>query len=436
MLLPPVRRPGRSDTDVTVLGILVLLLLLLLGGGGFVVWQWQRAQMVRAAMMAEEEARAEADEARAQAMARPKERPMEDLLREGRRPATAPLLERGLERCTKGEVSEGLLWFVRGLEQSDDDALRRVFRANLAAWGQAQSGRQLFTQKGAVTALAVSPDGQAVLSGGEDGAARAWPADGGRPLREAPPGEGKVTALGYGPGGKHWLVAHGDRFRQIDAATGQPMGEPQEPPGAVLALTAKADGQLLLFGTCAQGVWQSVDGERQGAVKLFTPDSPVLSAALGPDAKLILTGHDDHSARLWGADGKAAGTPLRQEAPVGAVAVSADGQWLATAAGKAGRLWDAATRLPVGRPIANDADIAALAFAPDGKGLLTGDRAGAVRRWPVPAPLEGDLPRIKLWVEVMAGKELDAAGNLRPLSDATLRDRRQKLQAVGGPLMP
>jgi WD40 repeat protein len=446
MFRPPLRRPGRSDTDVAVLSLLVALLLVLLaGGGGFYVWQMRRAQAMRAeALVMELEARADADRARAEAeeahalaQARLKEKPVEDILREGRRKSAAPLLERGLERCAKGEVNEGMLWFVRGLEQSGgDDALRRVFRANLAAWAQAQSDRKLFTQKGAVTALAVGPDGKVALTGGEDGVARAWEADSGQPLRQAPPDEGKVSALVCGADGKHWLVAHGERFRQIDATTGQPAGEPQEPPGTVLALTVKADGTLLLFGTCAQGVWQSVDGERQGAVKLFTPDSPVLSAALGSDARVILTGHEDHTARLWGAGGKAVGTPLRHDAAVRAVAVSPDGQWLATAAGKTGRLWDAATHLPVGRPFAGEADILALAFAPDGKGLLAGDRAGVVRRWPVAGPLEGDLPRLKLWVEVMAGKELDAAGTARPLNDATLRDHRQKLQALGGPLTP
>jgi hypothetical protein len=442
---PPLRRPARSDTDVAVLGLLVVVLLLLLGGGGtFVIWRWRTMQMMRAEAMAMEmEARAEAERAReeaeqvhARAQALLKEKPMDAILHEGRRPA-APLLERGLERCTKGEINEGLLWFVRGLEQSGDDAaLQRVFRANLAAWGQPQADRKLFAQKGAVVALAVSPDGKAVLTGAEDGATRAWSVDGGQPLREAPAGEGKVSALGFDTGGKHWVVARGDRFQQIDAATGQPMGEPQDPPGHVLTMTVKADGKLLLFGTCAQGVWQSEDGERQGAVKLFTPDSPVVSAACGPDARVILTGHEDHSARLWGADRKALGQPLRHDAAVGAVAVSADGRWLATAAGQAVRLWDAATHLPVGRPLAGEADVLALGFAPDGKGLLAGDQAGAVRRWSVPVPLDGDLARIKLWVEVMARKELDAAGNVRPINEATLMDRRQKLQALGGPLVP
>jgi WD40 repeat protein len=199
-------------------------------------------------------------------------------------------------------------------------------------------------------------------------------------------------------------------------------------------MTAAADGKLLMFGTCEQGVWLAEDGQRQDARKLFRADSPILSAAVGPGARLIVTGHEDRTTHLWGADGKPLGKPLSHAAPVQAVAVSGDGTLFATAAGKGVRLWDAATHQPIGRPLAHDADVLSLAFSADGKALLTGDRGGAVRQWQVPAPSAADGRRLKLWVEVMAGKELDAAGFIHPLNETTLQDRRQKLQALGGPL--
>src|SRR5581483_1975699 len=103
MFCPPLRRPGRSDTDVTLLGLIVVLLLLLLaGGGGVVFWQARRAQAARMeAIMAEAEAReqaevarAEADEARAvMEKNRRKEDPrVQDLLRAGQPHPAAPLL--------------------------------------------------------------------------------------------------------------------------------------------------------------------------------------------------------------------------------------------------------------------------------------------------------------------------------------------------------
>jgi hypothetical protein len=449
MFCPPLRRPGRSDTDVTVLSlILVLLLLLLAGGGGVVLLQHRRAQVAQMEaremeMMAREEAeraRAEADEVRAAAQqVRRKEDPrVQDLLRQGQPHPATPLLEEGLKACAKGQVNEGLLWFARGLEQSGNDAnQQRLFRANLAAWGQPQPPpRTLFQQKGAVTALAVSPDGKTVLAGGEDGSARAWPIEGGKAAGEVPPGEGKVGAVGFGAGGKEWVVAAEAEMRQIDPATGKPVGEPSETPGDVLAMGSTADGKLMMCGTCGQGAWLSEGGQRQGATKLFSPESPILSMALGPDAKVVLTGHEDHTARLWGADHKPLGNPLGHDSPVRAVAVSADAKVFATAAGKLVRLWDAGTHQPIGPPQVHQADVASLGFSPDGKALLTGDVTGAVRLVTVPAPAGDDVQRLKLWAEVTARAELDPAGKVRPLDDATLLQRRQGLQALGGPPKP
>jgi hypothetical protein len=448
MLYPAARRPARSDSDVPAVALLlVVLLVLLVGGGGVFFWGMRRAQTQRAmamerevrAMEAEEMARAEAEKARQQEEGAkpPKEQKVQDLLHPRAEHPADGALKQGLTLCGKGQINEGLLWFVRGLEQSGDDAaLQRVFRANLAAWDDTRAAGKVAVQKGAVTALALSADGKLALTGNEDGAARAWQTDGGQPAGESPRGGGKVTALGFGAGGKEWLIAGEAGSRRIDAATHKPIDEPLESPGTVLAIGAKADGQVILFGTCEQGAWLAEEGGRDDAKKLFNADSPVLSAALGPDVRVILTGHEDHLARAWDGRGKPVGNPLPHAAAVGAVAVSADGKWFATGAGQTAQLWDAATQQPVGRPLAHEADVTSLAFTPDGSGLVSGDRGGAVRRWAVPAPVGGDVARLRLWVEVRAGKSLDAAGKVRPLDEKTLQELRQKLQAAGGPPKP
>ncbi|HEX5273425.1 MAG TPA: hypothetical protein VFW33_23170 [Gemmataceae bacterium] len=436
MLLPTVRRPARSDNDMTVVLLLIaVLLVLVVGGGGVVFWGMRRAQVQRAmamerevrAMEAEEAARAEAE------AARPKEQKVQDLLHpRGQHPAEETL-KRGLGLCGKGQVNEGLLWLARGVEQSGDDAgLQRVFRANLAAWDGTRTERKLAAQKGPVTALAVSPDGKLVLTGADDGAVRAWQADG-QPDGEPAPGKSKVTALGFGAGGKEWLVADEMGSRRLDAATRKAIDEPLESPGIILAIGRKGEDSVMMFGACEQGTWLAPDGGTEGVKKLFNADSPLLSGALGPGVRVILTGHEDHQARAWDPRGKPDGTPLAHDAPVGAVAVSADGKWFATGAGQTAQLWDAATHHPVGRPLAHEADVTALAFTPDGSALLSGDRRGTVRRWALAAPAEGDPARLRLWVEVRAGKVLDGAGQTRPLDEKALQERRQKLQAAGGP---
>jgi WD40 repeat protein len=446
MFRPPLRRPGRSDTDVTVMALLLVLLLVLLGGGGAVmVWQFRHTQMARAeaemaaqmALQEREEARFEAERARALEQAHQKEKRVQDVLREGQPHPAAPCLEEGLKLAGKGEVNEALLWFARGLEQSGNDLnQQRLFRANLAAWGQARAKpRDLFRAKGPIMALAPSPDGKVVLVGSEDGSARLAPIDGGMP-KEVPPDADKVSAVGFSADGRQAFVANGRQVRRVEAASGQPVGEPLEAPGEVLAIATTADGKVMMCGTCEQGVWLSEGGQRQGATRLFAADSPVQAVALGSDGKLTATGHEDGTAQLWGADRKPLGAAVRPGAPVAAVALSTDGALLATAAGKKVRLWDATTRQQIGTPLENGDDVLSLSFRADGKSLLAGDRAGAVRLITVPAPVAGDVQRLKLWAEVTARAKLDAGGKVQPLADAEVLELRKKLQALGGPPTP
>src|SRR5262245_38546758 len=122
MLCPSLRRPARSDNEMSVIGLLVALLLILLaGGGGLMVWRLREARQAQAEAVAEE---MRAREAEAEALAQqqlakpPKDVPMADVLHEGHQQAAIDSLEKGLKLCTTGQINQGLLWFVHGLEQS------------------------------------------------------------------------------------------------------------------------------------------------------------------------------------------------------------------------------------------------------------------------------------------------------------------------------
>ncbi len=265
---PAESRSSRSETDMTALSVVIILLLLVLaGGGGFMLWRWRTIEQMRERALVEEmrareeadAARQEAEQARAEAEAakhRKNDPQVEDLLRAGRPRAAQPTLEQGTKLCRQGQVGEGLLWFVRGLEQSaDDPTLQRTFRTCLAAWGQTLPNPwTLFASKSPVTALAFSPDGKTALIGTEDGGARARSLDGGKPVGEGLTTEGQITAVGFVAAGKEWLIASGGLVHRFDATTAQALGEAVESPGAVLAMTPSANGKVLLLGTCGQGL--------------------------------------------------------------------------------------------------------------------------------------------------------------------------------------
>src|SRR5205085_5200921 len=98
-------------------------------------------------------------------------------------------------------------------------------------------------------------------------------------------------------------------------------------------------------------------------------DGDVLAAVISPDAKTILTGSLDKTARLWDpTTGRAlSGHPLRHQGFVLAVAFSPDGKLFATSSNQEDfvtMLWETATQRPVARPLRHNALIRAVAFSP------------------------------------------------------------------------
>jgi WD40 repeat protein len=347
----------------------------------------------------------------------------------------------------------------------------------------ARTGRPLevlLGHHGPVHAVAYSPDGRTVLTGSEDRTARLWDAATGRPLGEPLLLPGAITpwTIAFSPDGKTLLTGCADGTALLwDAATGKRVGPPLQHADRVSAVAFSPDGKVVLTGSWDRTarLWDTATGRRladleqpsQVTAAVFSPDGrlvliagvearlwklatgeplgpslpcrgQVRAAAFSPDGSRLLTGHPDGRARLWDvATGKLLGDALVHRDVVRAVAFSRDGARFLTASfdGSA-RVWETSTRKPLGPPLEHPGWVVDATFSPDGRTVLTGCADGAARLWPVPPPVAGDVERIVVWTQVLTGAELDADGTLRSLDAATLRQRRQRLQELGGPPMP
>lgn len=115
-------------------------------------------------------------------------------------------------------------------------------------------------------------------------------------------------------------------------------------------------------------------------------EAAVLSVAFSPDGKLLATGSDDNSARIW--DVAAGKTILKipcDSSPVLSVAFSPDGKTIATAGAsdKTAKIWDLTSGKLQSAFEGHSDQVLSVAFSPDGKYLATGSKDNTARIWDV-----------------------------------------------------
>jgi WD40 repeat protein len=291
-----------------------------------------------------------------------------------------------------------------------------------------------------VLSVAFSPDGLTFLTGSMDQGARLWPRDAAQPALRV----GHLAWVGvtsFSPDGRTFLTASEDNTTRVwNTTTGECLGTfalPRATP--VYAAAWRPDGRMIVAGGL-RGVVRLWDVETRKVIgRAFEHQDSISALAFSPDGTTVVTGSADRTARLWDvASCQPVGHILVHDGPVLAVAFSPDGRAVATGSrkreGDGGevRLWAAGAGRPLGPPLSCEAAVHAVAFSPDGRLLLTGGADGKARLWTVATPVTADAERIRLWVEVASGMELDTNEAARVLDTEAWQERRRRLEERGG----
>jgi hypothetical protein len=137
-------------------------------------------------------------------------------LRDSQRQLAENYLDRGLAVCDRDhDPAQGMLWLARALENAPDmpPNLESTIRTNLAGWCPQLPPLSsiLETPPGFESEVAISPDGAGVLTAGyTDSTARLWSAQTGQPLGPALGHRHPVLAVAFSPDGKAILTGGGD----------------------------------------------------------------------------------------------------------------------------------------------------------------------------------------------------------------------------------
>jgi WD40 repeat protein len=200
-----------------------------------------------------------------------------------------------------------------------------------------------------VNAVAISPDGNFVLTGGEK--ARLWDLASGKEVQQYGGRSRDIRAVAFSPDGSFVLTGHGG------------------------PLADQNRSETLDYTAC---LWETLSGKQ---VRCFTGHSASVSAvAFSHDGRLALTGGEDRTARLWDVStGREILCLKNHYGWVHSVAFSPDDSLIATAADDA-RIWDTQSGDLIWALMLQYAVFSAR-FSPDGKYLLTGGADKKAHQW-------------------------------------------------------
>jgi WD40 repeat protein/tRNA A-37 threonylcarbamoyl transferase component Bud32 len=203
----------------------------------------------------------------------------------------------------------------------------------------------------AVTAALLSPDGQTLISGGED-----------------------QDATGQFYPIKIWDMPTKQVRRSLDGHL-----------NPIQSLSLSENGQILASGSEDHTIkiWDMATGTLRQTLEGHT--APVWSVALSPDGQTLISGSDDQTVRIWDLPTGESRILSEHTATVYSVALSPDGKTIASSGeDKTIRLWDLETGeliRTIGEPGAHTETIRAVAFSPDGQQLASASWDDRVKLW-------------------------------------------------------
>lgn len=276
-----------------------------------------------------------------------------------------------------------------------------VWQANLRGvdlpgmnFAQADLSGSVFTDyAGAVTAVAIHPDGQLLLAGADNGVIYLWQFADRQLIAVCDGGQAQVSHLAFSADGR-WFASAGNNGTVgiWDAHSRQAVQMLRGHSGGVSTVAFHPTHKHLVASASTDHtvrLWDATTGKLLSILQAH--EATVSAVAFSPDGTLLVTGSHDQQLRVWdwpsgqlvrtltGHTGSVAciafgPQPLPQDGAMASLLVS--GSYDQTL-----RFWDLQRGAPLGCLTGHSAPVLSVAFCTDGIHLISGSNDQSIRVW-------------------------------------------------------
>jgi len=251
--------------------------------------------------------------------------------------------------------------------------------------------RVLSGHSDSIWCLALSADGQTLVSGSADGTMKVWNVATARVVQTLTGHTQPVLSIALSANGQRLASGSADRTVKVwDLSNSQEVYSFVAHTDNVRGIALSANGRILVSGSRDRTikVWDLSTGLEIGTLTGHTDD--VTSVVISSDGRLLVSGSFDQTIKVWDLPtGRERCALTGHTGPVWSVALSSDKQCVVSGSADGTiKIWNASTGQEV-RTLENHTDyIFCVALSKNGQTLVSGSQDRTIRVWKLPTGQE------------------------------------------------
>ncbi|MCT7961418.1 serine/threonine protein kinase [Laspinema sp. D1] len=283
------------------------------------------------------------------------------------------------EKFSLATTLTGHSWWVRSVAiSSDGETLVSGSRDKTIKIWNLKTEKLLNTLTGHdlwVRSVAISLDGQTLVSGSYDNTIKIWNLKSGKLLNSLTGHRDAIWSIAISPDGQTLVSgSQDDTIKVWNLKTGELLNSLLANSNGVAAIGISPDGNTLVSGGLDNSI-KILDLETGQLLNILNGHgNEVAAIAISPDGQTLVSGSNDKTIKIWSLKtGKILHTLTGHLNPVWSVAITPDGERIASGSvDKTIKIWNLTTGELLDTLTGHTDSVESLAFTPDGRTLVSG----------------------------------------------------------------